>query len=54
MKAKSFKGKSVEVIKIAFENSMADGFKPILDIMFSSVKELHNLTTCCVVLKQIK
>jgi hypothetical protein len=52
MKAKSFKGKSVEVIKIAFENCLADGFMTTLDMVFSSVKEIHNLTTFCVVLKE--
>ena len=34
MKAKSIKGKSPEEIKAALEQSMADGFKPTLAIVF--------------------
>jgi hypothetical protein len=52
MKAKSRKGKSVEVIKIAFENSMADGLMSTLAIVVSSVKGMQNLTTSCVALKE--
>ncbi len=36
MKAKSIKGKSTEEIQSAFEQSMADGFKPTLAICFIS------------------
>lgn len=39
MKAKSIKGKSPEEIKSALEQSMADGFKPTLAIVFMSVKQ---------------
>jgi hypothetical protein len=39
MKAKSIKGKSPEEIKNALENSMADGFKPTLAIVFLSVSQ---------------
>ncbi|SMD42830.1 Uncharacterized conserved protein, contains FIST_N domain [Aquiflexum balticum DSM 16537] len=45
MKAKSIKGKSKEEIKTALAESMADGFKPSLAIMFSSVsQDLHALS----------
>ncbi len=36
MKAKSIKGKSAEEIQLAFQQSMADGFKPTLAIVFMS------------------
>lgn len=39
MKAKSIKGKSPEEIKTALVESMADGFKPTLAIVFLSVKQ---------------
>ena len=39
MKAKSIKGKSPEEIKVELENSMTDGFKPTLAIVFISVKQ---------------
>ena len=39
MKAKSIKGKSAEEIKQALENSMSDGFKPTLAIVFLSVSQ---------------
>lgn len=39
MKAKSIKGKSPEQIKVALKNSMSDGFKPTLAIMFCSVSQ---------------
>lgn len=39
MKAKSIKGKSPEEIKTALEQSIADGFKPTLAIVFLSVKQ---------------
>lgn len=39
MKAKSIKGKSVEEIFAAFDNSIADGFKPTLAIVFISIKQ---------------
>jgi hypothetical protein len=42
MKAKSIKGKSPEEIKSALENSMADGFKPTLAIVFLSVSQDRN------------
>lgn len=42
MKAKSIKGKSVEKIKTAIAKSMADGFKPTLAIVFSSVSQNLN------------
>ena len=38
MKAKSIKGKSTEEIKSALEQSMADGFKPTLAIVFASIQ----------------
>jgi len=39
MKAKSIKGKSTEEIKSALTETMADGFKPTLAIVFLSVKQ---------------
>ena len=39
MKAKSIKGKSTEEIKSALEQTMADGFKPTLAIVFLSVSQ---------------
>ncbi|MBK5271646.1 MAG: hypothetical protein JJE22_11605, partial [Bacteroidia bacterium] len=39
MKAKSIKGKSTEEIQSALEQSMADGFKPTLAIVFISIKQ---------------
>jgi hypothetical protein len=39
MKAKSIKAKSTEEIKAALEQSMADGFKPTLAIVFISIKQ---------------
>ena len=39
MKAKSIKGKSTEAIKSALQQSMADGFKPSLAIVFISIKQ---------------
>ena len=36
MKAKSIKGKSTEEIKTALEQSMFDGFKPTLALVFLS------------------
>ena len=38
MKAKSIKGNSPEEIKTALEQSMADGFKPTLAVVFISIK----------------
>jgi hypothetical protein len=42
MKAKSLKGKSPEEIKIALTQSMADGFKPTLAIVFISIKQYRD------------
>jgi hypothetical protein len=42
MKAKSIKGKSPEDIQSALKQSMADGFKPTLAIVFISVKQDRN------------
>jgi hypothetical protein len=39
MKGKSIKGKSSEEIKSALQESMADGFKPTLAIVFLSVQQ---------------
>ncbi len=39
MKAKSIKGKSPEEIKIALQESIADGFRPTLAVVFLSVKQ---------------
>jgi len=38
MKAKSIKGKTAEEIGVAIENSMVDGFKPTLAVVFISIK----------------
>ena len=38
MKAKSISGNSVTNIKLAFENSIQDGFRPTLAFVFISVK----------------
>lgn len=42
MKAKSIKGNSPEEIKTALEQSMADGYKPTLAIVFMSVKQVRD------------
>src|SRR6201999_96823 len=39
MKAKSIKGKSADEIQIALKQSMADGFKPTLAIVFLSISQ---------------
>ena len=39
MKAKSIKGKTTEEIKSALEESMSDGFKPTLAIVFLSISQ---------------
>ena len=39
MKAKSIKGKSPEEIQSALEQSMADGFKPTLALVFLSIRQ---------------
>ncbi|MGB5531445.1 MAG: FIST N-terminal domain-containing protein, partial [Ignavibacteriaceae bacterium] len=39
MKAKSIKGKSPEEIQLALTESLADGFKPTLAIVFISIKQ---------------
>jgi len=39
MKARSIKGRSTEEISAALTESMADGFKPTLAIVFISVKQ---------------
>src|SRR4030095_6570341 len=39
MKAKSIRGNSPQEIKSALEQSMADGFKPTLAVVFISVKQ---------------
>ena len=39
MKAKSIKGKSPEEINIASQQSMADGFRPTLAVVFLSIKQ---------------
>ena len=42
MKAKSIKGKSTEEIKIAFEQSIVDGYQPNIAIVFISIKQDRN------------
>ena len=42
MKAKSIKGKSAEEIKVALQQSTADGFKPTLAIAFISISQDRN------------
>jgi hypothetical protein len=42
MKAKSIKGKSPEEIQSSLQQSMADGFKPTLAIVFISIKQNRN------------
>ena len=49
MKAKSIKGKSAVEIKTAMEQSMTEGFKPTLAIVFISVKQNRNAV--CKILK---
>ena len=39
MKAKSIKGKSTGEIQAALQDSMTDGFKPTLAIVFISIKQ---------------
>jgi len=43
MKAKSIKGKSAEEIKTALQESLSDGFKPTLAIVFISIKQDRRL-----------
>lgn len=50
MKAKSIKGKSTEQIKEALVQSMSDGFKPTLAIVFISIKQNRN--EVCEILNQ--
>jgi hypothetical protein len=45
MKAKSIKGKSAEEIKKALQQSMTDGFKPTLAIVFISIKQDRQAVT---------
>ena len=45
MKAKSIKGTSSEEIKLALSQSMADGFKPTLAIVFLSIKQDRDAIT---------
>ncbi len=49
MKAKSIKGKTAVEIKTAMEQSMTEGFKPTLAIVFISVKQNRNAV--CKILK---
>ena len=42
MKAKSIRGRSAEEIQSALHQSMADGFKPTLAVMFISIKQDRN------------
>ncbi len=49
MKAKSIKGKSAEEIKSVLQESMADGFKPTLAIVFISIKQ--DRTAVCNILQ---
>lgn len=51
MKAKSIKGKSPEEIKSALAESLADGFKPTLAIVFISIKQ--DREAVCTMLNQI-
>lgn len=39
MKAKSIKGRSTEEIKAALQQSMSDGFQPVLAVVFISIKQ---------------
>jgi len=48
MKAKSIKGKSIEEIKSALANSLADGYKPTLALVFLSIR--HNTESLCTLL----
>jgi hypothetical protein len=48
MKAKSIKGKSTEEIKSALEQSMTDGFKPTLAVVFASVSQ--DINAACTIL----
>lgn len=50
MKSKSIKGKSPEEIKSALVESMADGFKPTLAIVFISIKQ--NREAVCAILRK--
>jgi len=45
MKAKSIKGKSTEEIRTALTESIADGYKPTLGIVFISIKQDRNAIT---------
>ncbi|MDZ4709667.1 MAG: FIST N-terminal domain-containing protein [Saprospiraceae bacterium] len=50
MKAKSIKGKTPEEIQSALQQSMADGYKPTLAIVFTSIKQ--DRKAVCEVLQQ--
>ena len=50
MKAKSIKGKSIEEIKSALVNCMADGYKPTLAFVFLSIQ--HNTEALCTLLNE--
>lgn len=58
MKARSIQGPSAGDIQNALKTSMADSFKPMPAVVFIVVKqdngnpEMHNLSTCCVSLKE--
>ena len=50
MKAKSIKGRSPEEIELALQQSMSDGFKPTLAIVFISIKQ--NRKAVCEILNK--
>lgn len=57
MKAKSIKGNSIDEIKSSLKESMVDGFKPTLALIFISANqeretEFHNNTCSIVLLKE--
>ena len=52
MKSKSIKGKSTEEIKIAFEQSIVDGYQPNIAIVFISIKQDRN--AICSLLSEYK
>jgi hypothetical protein len=50
MRAKSIKGKSIEEIKSALSNSLADGYSPTLAFVFLSIK--HDTEAICTLLDE--
>ena len=51
MLAKSIKGKSLSEIQIALADSLADGYKPTLALVFMSIN--HDINALCNLLNEL-